>query len=267
LAGAAEGGPSIDPHDWDAASYEEVGAPVRAFGKALLKRLELRGDETVLDAGCGSGGVTRELIARVPHGRVIGVDGSPSMIEQARRALGDTATWMVGDLAELELDTSVDVVFSSATFHWIPDHDRLFTRLFAALRPGGRLLAQCGGQGNIAAVQAAVAIATREGPFAAHFRGWDGPWNFAGPEETVARLERAGFSDAQAGLHIEPVQPGDPREYLATMILGPHLDRLPSRLHAGFLDRVIHELPEPMTVEYVRLTMSARRPAGLEDGA
>src|SRR5919198_3980968 len=139
----------MDARDWDPASYERVGSPVRTFGRALLDRLDLRGDETVLDAGCGSGGVTRELIERVPGGRVIGVDASPSMIEQARAALGDAADWRIADLLALELERPGDVVFSSATFHWIADHERLFARLFEALRPGGRLLAQCGGRGDI----------------------------------------------------------------------------------------------------------------------
>jgi trans-aconitate 2-methyltransferase len=250
----------MEARDWDAGSYERVGAPVRAFGRALLERLDLRGDETVLDAGCGSGGITRELIERVPDGSVIGVDASPSMIEQARAALGDAATCQVGDLLELKLEQPVDVVFSSATFHWITDHDRLFTRLFAALRPGGRLLAQCGGRGNIASVVDALDIAVSEPQFAKHLAGWQGPWNFAGPEETVARLERAGFVDPEAALHIEPVQPDDPSEYLGTMILGAHLDRLPPPLHDAFLARVVAELQEPLVIEYVRLTMSARRP-------
>ena len=250
----------METHDWDAASYERVGAPVRAFGLALLDRLDLRGNETVLDAGCGSGGVTRELIDLVPDGRVIGVDASPSMIEEARAALGDAAEFRVGDLLELELDHPVDLVFSSATFHWIPDHDRLFSRLFVALRPGGRLLAQCGGHGNIEAIVHALDLAAREAPFAEHIGGWPGPWNFAGPGETVARLERAGFSDTEAGLHTEPVHPDDPGEYLATMILGAHLDRLPPDLHDALVARVAGELPDPRTIEYVRLTMSARRP-------
>jgi trans-aconitate 2-methyltransferase len=250
----------METHDWDAASYERVGAPVRAFGLALLDRLDLRGNETVLDAGCGSGGVTRELIDLVPDGRVIGVDASPSMIEEARAALGDAAEFRVGDLLELELDHPVDLVFSSATFHWIPDHDRLFSRLFVALRPGGRLLAQCGGHGNIEAIVHALDLAANEAPFAEHLGGWPGPWNFAGPGETVARLERAGFSDTEAGLHTEPVHPDDPGEYLATMILGAHLDRLPPDLHDALVARVAGELPDPRTIEYVRLTMSARRP-------
>jgi trans-aconitate 2-methyltransferase len=246
--------------DWDAASYARTAAPVEAFGHRLLDRLELRGDEAVLDAGCGSGGVTEELLARVPDGRVIGVDGSRSMIERARERLGTRADLRVSDLLELELDETVDAVFSSATFHWIADHDRLFARLFAALRPGGRLLAQCGGAGNVATVVAALDKVTAEPPFAEHFAGWTGPWNFAGLPETVARLERAGFVDAQAGLHHEPVRPDDPREYFETIMLGSHLERLPDGQRGPFVDRVLSELGEPVTVGYVRLTMSARRP-------
>jgi trans-aconitate 2-methyltransferase len=246
--------------DWNAGAYARTAAPIEAWGQKLLDRLELRGDESVLDAGCGTGGVTEQLVTRLPEGRVIGVDGSPSMIERARERLGTRAGLVVSDLLELELDERVDVVFSSATFHWIADHDRLFARLFAALRPGGRLLAQCGGSGNIAGVRAALAAATAEGPYASHLAGWAGPWNFAGPAETVARLERAGFVDARAGLHDEPVTPDDPHEFLATVILGSHLDRLPADLHDRFVDRVLEELGEPVAVEYVRLTMSARTP-------
>jgi trans-aconitate 2-methyltransferase len=246
--------------DWNATSYARTAAPVEAFGHRLLDGLDLRGDETVLDAGCGTGGVTAELLARLPDGRVIGVDGSRSMIERARDRLGTRADLRVGDLLELDLDEPVDVVFSSAAFHWIADHDRLFARLFGALEPGGRVLAQCGGAGNIATVVAALDAVTAEPAFAEHFSGWPGPWNYAGAEETITRLERAGFVDAQAGLHDEAVQPEHPREYFETIMLGSHLERLPAELHDGFVDRVLAELDEPVTVEYVRLTMSARTP-------
>jgi trans-aconitate 2-methyltransferase len=246
--------------DWNAAAYERVAAPVQAFGQKLLDGLALRGDEVVLDAGCGDGLVTRMLAERVPRGRVIGVDASPSMLSAARATLGEGADIRHADLVELELDEPVDLVFSSATFHWIADHDRLFARLFAAVRPGGRLLAQCGGQGNIATVVAALDTVTGETPFAQHFAGWSGPWNFAGPDETVTRLERAGFVDARAGLHVEPVQPADPREYLGTMILGSHIDRLPVDLRDAFVDRIVASLDDARAIEYVRLTMSARRP-------
>jgi trans-aconitate 2-methyltransferase len=240
--------------DWDAVSYVRTAAPVESFGLKLLGRLDLHGDESILDAGCGTGGVTEQLLALVPKGRVIGVDGSPSMIERANARLGDRAELRVGDLLDLELAEPVDLVFSSATFHWIADHDRLFARLFAALKPGGCLLAQCGGAGNIAAVRAGVGNVAADAPYAAYLADWPSPWNFAGPEETVPRLERAGFVDVHAGLHDEPVDPDDPREFVATMILGSHLERLPSGLRESFLDRVLVELGEPLTIEYVRLT-------------
>jgi trans-aconitate 2-methyltransferase len=246
--------------DWNSSAYERVAAPVMAFGQRLLEGLELRGDEVVLDAGCGDGRVTKMLAERVPRGRVIGVDASPSMVDAARATLGEVADVRQADLVELELDEPVELVFSSATFHWIADHDRLFARLFAALRPGGRLLAQCGGQGNIATVVTALDTVTGETPFARHFAGWGGPWNFAGPDQTVARLERAGFVDARARLHVEPVRADDPREYLGTMILGAHLDRLPAEVRGAFVERVMSSLDDPGEIEYVRLTMSARRP-------
>jgi trans-aconitate 2-methyltransferase len=234
---------------------------VQGFGRTLLRRLELHGDESVLDAGCGTGAVTRALLERLPHGRVIAVDASPAMIERARKELaGDPrVTVRQRDLVELDLDREVDVVFSSAVFHWIPDHERLFARLHAALRPGGRLLAQCGGEGNVADAAQAMARVATQLPFAEHLAGWPGPWNFSPPHVACERLERAGFEDVRAGTHIEVVRPEDPHGYLATMISGAHLDRLPRELYDRFGAAVLAEMEHPGEHRYVRLTLSARR--------
>jgi trans-aconitate 2-methyltransferase len=247
--------------EWDAGSYEAVGGAVHAFGHALLDRLVLEGDEAVLDAGCGSGEVTAQLLSRLPNGRLIGVDGSAQMIDRARAALGDDPrlTLRVQDLLELDLDNTVDVVFSSAVFHWIPDHERLFANLHRALRPGGVLLAQCGGQGNIADVRRALETVTVEDPFAEHLAGWAGPWNFSPPHTACERLEAAGFTEVRAVTHLEPVSPEDPERFMATLILGGHLDRLPEDIHTDFVRRVIAEMERPGQPVYVRLTLSARR--------
>ena len=178
------------PRDWNAASYQRVSAPLEAMGREVLDRLELRGDERVLDAGCGTGRVTAALVERLPRGQVVAVDGSPSMVEQARERLGPGVEVFVADLLELELDEPVDAILSTATFHWIADHDRLFERLFAALRPGGRIVAQCGGAGNVATVQAAIDAVAEPA-----LEGWAGPWNFQSPARTAARLERIGFTE------------------------------------------------------------------------
>jgi trans-aconitate 2-methyltransferase len=140
----------VTVRDWDASTYERVSGPQVEWAARVLHRLPLRGDETVLDAGCGSGRVTQMLLERLPRGHVVAVDAAPSMVEAARAALGDRATVLLSDLTELEVDEPVDAAFSNAVFHWIPDHARLFARIHAALRPGGRLIAQCGGAGNIA---------------------------------------------------------------------------------------------------------------------
>jgi trans-aconitate 2-methyltransferase len=247
--------------DWDAGTYDAVGSPVHAFGHKLLDRLALDGNEAVLDAGCGSGAVTRDLLERLPRGRVVAIDGSPAMIEKARAELGDDPRLdlRVADLLELELDPPVDVVFSSAVFHWIPDHERLFARLHAATAPGGVLLAQCGGQGNIADVVGALAAVQEEPPFAEHLGGWAGPWNYSPPHLACERLEAAGFTEVRAGTHIEVVEPSDVPSFMETIILGSHVERLPQELRRPFVSQVMERMERPGELRYVRLTLTARR--------
>jgi trans-aconitate 2-methyltransferase len=243
--------------EWDGASYDRISATMEALGRDVLARLELDGDETVLDAGCGSGRVTEALLDRLPRGRVIAVDQSASMIAAARERLGAGAELHCLDLLDLDLDGEVDAVLSTATFHWIADHARLFGRLRAALRPGGRLVAQCGGRGNIDVLRGhAFDVAARE-PYAAHFRGWQPPWNYAGPEETEARLLAAGFSQARCWLAPAPREPEQPREFLSTIVLGPHVQQLPAELREAFMDDVLAAVGTPVVVDYVRLNIDA----------
>jgi trans-aconitate 2-methyltransferase len=245
--------------DWDAATYHRVSGPQVEMAGALLDRLDLDGDETVLDAGCGSGRVTLILLERLPRGRVVAVDQAASMVEHAREALpADRATVLQASLTELVLDTPVDAVFSNAVFHWIPDHELLFARLFSALRPGGRMVAQCGGEGNVARFHQAAREAAAQEPFARWFEGWEGPWNFAGPSETAERLEGAGFEAVETWLQPYPVVPDDPGDYLRTVCLGHHLERLPEELRDEYTEAVLQRAdPE---LDYVRLNITARRP-------
>lgn len=246
--------------DWDGSTYDRISAPMERMGLAVLDRLALTGHETVLDAGCGSGRVTAALLERLPHGRVIGVDGAPSMIEAARARLGERPDLelRVGDLATLDLGGErVDAVLSTATFHWIADHDGLFARLRAVLRDGGQFVAQCGGAGNIEVVHAAARAVAADPPYAAHLGGWAGPWNFATPQDTEARLRAAGFTDVRCGLQEWPVRPDDPTTYLSNIVLGAHLEQLPADLHDPFVAGVLDALPAPLTIPYVRLNIDA----------
>jgi trans-aconitate 2-methyltransferase len=243
----------MPPREWNAASYERVSGPQEEWGRDVLDRLELEGDERVLDAGCGTGRVTAALLERLPRGELLAVDGSRAMVEQAKARFGDRVHVFQQDLAELRLDEPVDAILSTATFHWIPDHDRLFARLHAALKPGGRLVAQCGAYGNVANVDAAARRVHHPA-----LEGWEGPWNFATTKATAQRLANAGFKDIWTWSQRWPVAPEDPHEFLSTVVLGSHLDRLPEADRAGYVDAVIAELDQPVVVDYVRLNMLAR---------
>src|SRR3954467_10754527 len=128
-----------ETRSWDGAAYDRLSTPMEQLGREVMERLELRGDETIVDAGCGSGRLTQLLMEGVPDGRGLGVAASASMIDAGRERLGDAADLRVGDLVGLDLGgATVDIVFSTATFHWIADHDALFASLRAALPAGGR---------------------------------------------------------------------------------------------------------------------------------
>ena len=244
--------------DWDATTYDRVSAPQQQWAQALLGRLELKGDEVVLDAGCGSGKVTLELVARVPDGRVYAVDAAPSMAEHARAALGDRAVVFCQDLVELELPEPVDVVFSNATFHWIPDHDALFAALHRNMKPGARLVAQCGGRGNIDEFRQVADEVAFAPPFAEYFADWQRPWNYATAEETAECLDGAGFRDITTWLEEKPTELEDARSFVRTVCLVRHLDPLPPERHDEFVDAVLARCDDPLVLHYVRLNMAAR---------
>jgi len=245
------------PREWDAKTYDQVSDPQFNWGMEVLERLELGGDESVIDAGCGSGRVSEQLLARIPAGHLLAVDGSAAMIAEARERLGEGVDYLVADLAELEIETPVDLVFSTATFHWLPDHDRLFARIRAALKPGGRLVAQCGGEGNVARHAEAIAAVAARPEYAGHFAAAEGIWNFAGPEETEARLAAAGFAEARCWLQPKPVQPADPLAFTSTVTLGPLLAQLPEQKKRPFAEAVLAESEQPLTLDYVRLNIEA----------
>jgi trans-aconitate 2-methyltransferase len=246
------------PRDWDAETYDAISDPQLEWGLEVVERVDPTGVEIAVDAGCGSGRVSAELLdRRLPRARLIAVDGSAAMIDKARERLGGRAEYLVADLAELTLEAPVDLVFSTATFHWIADHERLFRHLRGVLRPGGRLVAQCGGEGNVARHVASIEAVAAEPEFAVHLKGMGKAWNFAGPAETEERLRAAGFSTARCWLEPKPVTPPRPRDFVIGVTLGQHLARLPRELRDPFADRVLAREDEPLTLEYVRLNIEA----------
>lgn len=242
--------------EWDAATYDRIAGPQARWGASVLERLPLRGDELVLDAGCGSGRVTQQLLERLPSGRVVALDGSAAMLDEARRRLagyGGRVEYVLADLtAPLPVAPPVDAILSTATFHWVLDHDALFRHLAAVVVPGGRLVAQCGGRGNIASVEA-ILDELGEKSERVHY--------FAGPEETEARLVAAGFRDVRCWLEDAPTTFESRAEFetfLATVILRVSLARRAPEQRAAFV-RLVADRIGRLELDYVRLNIDAVR--------
>jgi trans-aconitate 2-methyltransferase len=240
---------------WDAGTYDRSSTPQQAWASDVLARLRgLAEDATVLDAGCGTGRVTEALLALVPRGRVLAIDASPDMVALARRRLGDRARVWCQDVLDLDLEEPVDAILSTATFHWVTEHDRLWARLAQALRPGGVLEAQCGGKGNIGQVREVIEAVVRD--LAPELVGWS-PWVFAGPQDTERRLRAAGFAATRCWLEERPTCPEDLVAFVRTSILPAHLARLPEERREQFTAAVVAGVRTPL--EYVRLNVSAVR--------
>lgn len=257
------------PKDWDGAAYQRLSDPQFRWGMRVLSSVELRGDECVLDLGCGPGRLTAELLARLPHGRVIAVDASPSMIATARQQLSrfrERVTLIESDLLKLNLDSVADLAFSTATFHWIHDHARLFRVIHHALRPGGRLVAQCGGGPNLARIRGRADRLMSDPRFAPFFRDWQNPWNYTTPEATAERLRAAGFIEVETGLEETPI-PFDNadafRQFARTVVVRPYLAAISDQARREkFLDALVAQASgdtPPFTLDYWRLNLRARR--------
>jgi len=257
--------------EWNAQAYDRLANPMQSWGEAILGRMDLRGDETALDLGCGSGRLTEHLLRRLPQGRVIAVDRSANMLAAAREHLepkfAGHVEYLQRSLELIDLDGVADLAFSNAALHWVRDHRALFAAIYRALKPGGWLVAQCGGGPNILRVRQRAQVLMDAEPLRPYFEGWPGPWEFASPEVFRERLATAGFINIETSMFDVPVVQTTfdrCRDYLENVILGTHLDRIPKpELRAQFLDRLAEQFVQddpPCVFDYWRINIRAQRP-------
>jgi trans-aconitate 2-methyltransferase len=243
---------------WDARTYDLTSEPQQKWAAEVVGRLGgIAPEARVLDVGCGTGRVTESLLELVPDGHVLAIDASKDMVALARERLGERARVWCVDALELELEEPVDAIVSTATLHWVGDHDRLWGRLAVALRPGGVLEVQCGGEGNIDRVREVIDAVVRDGfPELVGFS----PWVFASPSDTERRLREAGFTHIRAWLEQRPTYPRDLDAFVRTSILAAHFQRLPEGRREPFAMAVLADVRAPL--DYVRLNVSAVRAGG-----
>lgn len=255
--------------EWNAGCYHDISSPQQKWGRKVLDRLPLAGNEQVLDVGCGTGRLTGEIASRVPQGRVVGVDRSASMLATAAaflRAQPRGTALVLADATALPFRRAFDAVFSGATFHWIHDHAALFRSIITALRPGGRLVAQCGGGPNLAVLYARADALIRQPRFAPYFEDWSEPTYFADVDTTVRRLTAAGFVDVEVSLEAAPTTFDTPQlfqEFIANVCVRHQVDRLLSADRTAFLREltVAAATDKPaFTLDYWRLNVAGTRP-------
>lgn len=255
--------------DWDAKAYERISDPQFRWGLRVLERLPLRGDETVVDEGCGAGRLTEVLLDRLPRGGVVALDSSEAMLETARARLvrfGERVSFVRADAATWVAPEPVDAVFSTATYHWVKDHDALFASIARSLRPGGLLVAQCGAAGNLSRIRSRAAALRASAEYARFFERFAEPWTYATVEDTRARLARAGFSSAQVSTEPAPTTFDSAaafREFVAKVVLRDDLSRLPDgATRDSYLGTVVEAAERddpPLTLDYIRLNVDAKR--------
>ena len=230
--------------DWDARDYAAHSRGQQIWARELIAKLELRGDEDVLDIGCGDGRPTAAIAERLPEGSVLGVDQSAAMIELAREqfppATHPNLRFEQMDATRLVLPRAFDVAFSTAALHWIEDHAAVLRGVCACLRPGGRLLFQSGGRGNVAAAFAVVDEVIARSRWRGFFKDFTPPYHFYGPEEWQAWLRDAGFRSRRVELiPKDMVHSGDAAllGWLRTTWF-PYTDRVPSDLRESLLSEI-----------------------------
>ncbi len=257
------------PIEWDATAYDKLSDPQFSWGMKLIATLPLRGDETVLDAGCGSGRLTEELLKRLPDGRVVALDLSGNMLQTAQERLawaGKRVVFQRGDLSNFRLQEQVDGIFSNAAFHWVPDHDSMFPSLFRALKPGGWIVGQFGGEGNLAKLKSRTRELCNVEPFAQYMKEFSDGAHYESEGSTRRRMESAGFVEVETARHPEPVRFPDAasmKMFVSKVNLHRYLAALPDELSGQFADKLVgiaaNDDP-PYTLDYMRLTIRGKRP-------
>lgn len=257
--------------EWNATEYHRISGPQVSWGGRVLARVNLRGDEWLMDAGCGTGRLTAQLLQSLPRGRVVGVDLSQNMLATAQGYLspdfGIKFLPVAADLQDLPFERAFDGIFSTAAFHWVLDHDRLFRCLFLALRPGGWLQAQCGGGPNLARLRGRVSELAATPKYAPYFGGFREPWTFNDAEGAAAAMRRAGFMEIDTSLESAlTTLEGSTQysEFLGSIILRQHLQRIPDdESRTAFVATLAGEAETddpPFSLDYWRLNLSAKIP-------
>ena len=261
----------MNSYRWDAKDYAAHSSAQQVWARELIEKLDLQGDEIVLDIGCGDGKVTAEIASHLPDGSVVGVDNSMDMIRTAQSGFGGpefgNVSFQAADASDLPFENRFDIVFSNAALHWVRNHTPVLKGIFQSLKAGGRILLQMGGQGNAAAVISLMDSMITTGTWRKYFENFQFPYGFHHPKDYKTWLDAAGFQSVDAKLIPKDMRYDD-RAGLAGWIRTtwlPYTQRVPDQDREAFInelaDRYIHQYPPDsaggIVIKMVRLEVKA----------
>lgn len=231
-------------YSWDAIDYAKNSSNQFEWAKELVPKLELQGNECLLDIGCGDGKVTALISTYLPQGRVVGVDSSQEMILLARRSYPQirypNLSFLKMDARELPFKGEFDVAFSNATLHWIIEHKLVLDGVYNSLDKNGRLLFQMAGKGCAQEVIAVIQEMISEDCCKSYFKNFTFPYGFYGPEEYTQWLKEAGFKPERVEL-IPKDMKFKGKDGLAGWIRTtwlPFTERVPDSLRDSFINDI-----------------------------
>lgn len=185
------------PVEFDGKRYEQTSTHQKEWGTRLIEELQLRGDEHILDVGCGDGALTAKLAEIVPDGSVMGIDASEGMINAAQSHKKDNLTFKQLDVTTMQYHEEYDVIFSNATLHWIKDHKTLLELFYRALKPSGVLRANFAGDGNCATFNGIVKEIMGRNEFRNAFKTFEWPWYMPEVDEYMKLVKGSPFKKAE----------------------------------------------------------------------
>jgi trans-aconitate 2-methyltransferase len=261
--------------DWDPELYNRFRRYRAEPVAHIWSRLQLDDEEKIIDLGCGSGENTIELARRSARGTALGIDGSPAMIEAARKLLEGVpaelsarVSFELLNVPDFRAERAYTLIFSNATFQWIPDQRALFEACFDALRPGGTIVVQMPANETETAKMEIGRLA-REAPWNTMLGGRERAFHEEPPEFYAAMLKRLGYDRVDCyhlTFHHPMTRPADVVQWYRSTGLRPFLDAIPKDRHGEFLAELTTRLNTaygtsgPMTFDFKRLFIWGRRP-------
>lgn len=235
----------MSPYEFDGEKYKKASRHQKEWGNRLIAQLHLKGNESILDLGCGDGVLTEQLSFLVPNGRVLGIDASAGMIQTAKKLSRENLEFLQMDIQDMRYANEFDVIFSNAALHWLRDHASLLRNAYCALKPNGILLWNFAGSGNCSYFFETVRKIMEEEDYRPFFQNFEWPWFMPCKTEYEELASSVGFRQFSVTEEIADrtfADAGEMIRWIDQPSLVPFIRYVPEEKKEAFRKEVIEEM-------------------------